>query len=331
VKKLLSLCSIFMLLFAFSSCSTTTNPSTSITTSEATTQNTTAAVATTQNTTAAIATTQNTTSAANTTVAQSVANEASNTITLATTTSTQDSGLLDYLLPEFTKDTGIAVKVVAVGTGQAIKLAQDGNADCLLVHAKSQEEKFVADGYGTKRIQIMYNDFILVGPKDDPLGIKTKASNDVKEAFTILANGSSKFVSRGDGSGTETKEKAIWTSTGIDPTGKSFYVSAGKGMGDVLIMTDEMKAYTLSDRATYLSMKDKLDLQIVCEKVPDLLNQYSIIRLNYDKLGVKNKSEAEAWIAWMFSDKALQMINNYGVDKYGEQLFITNPDPNPLS
>lgn len=241
---------------------------------------------------------------------------------LATTTSTQDSGLLDYLLPEFTKDTGIEVKVVAKGTGAALELGKNKDADCLLVHAKAQEEQFIKDGYGIERFDVMYNDFIIVGPKDDPAKLKTKAPNDPEAAFKLLASSKSPFVSRGDNSGTETKEKAIWKTAGITPSG-SWYISAGKGMGDVLSMSDEKNAYTLSDRATYLSMKDKLDLQIVTEKSNDLYNQYGVIRLNDPNHKIKEK-EADEFITWILSDKAQKLIGQYGVDKYGQQLFIPN-------
>ncbi len=316
MKKFLSLSVVLFILFSLFSCAAPQSGS------NATEQNT-----TTENTTASNTTTENTT-VSNTevnTTTQASSNEL-RTITLATTTSTQDSGLLDYLLPEFKKDKNIEVKVLAKGTGEAIKLAQNGDADCLLVHAKSQEEEFVNNGYGTKRIQLMYNDFILLGPKDDPLKIKEQAPDNIKVAFGLLAEGGSKFVSRGDGSGTETKEKSIWTAVGVEPSG-DFYVSAGKGMGDVLQMASEMKAYTFSDRATYLSMKDKLDLDVVCEKDPSLNNQYSIIRLNYDKLELKNKDASEEFIQWMFSEKAINMISEFGKDKYGESLFTPNPDP----
>ena len=178
---------------------------------------------------------------------------------LATTTSTQDSGLLDYLLPIFEKDTGIKVKVLAKGTGEALEVAKRGDADGLLVHAKTQELKFVEDGYGTERLEVMYNDFIIVGPKDDSAKLKEKTPSDAVESFKLISSSEANFISRGDKSGTNTKELAIWKSAGIKPNGK-WYISAGKGMGAVLQMASEKKAYTLTDRATYLSMRDKLDL-----------------------------------------------------------------------
>lgn len=245
------------------------------------------------------------------------------TMTLATTTSTQDSGLLEYLLPLFKADTNIDVKVVAVGTGEALEIGKRGDADCLLVHAKAKEEQFVKDGYGVERFDVMYNDFIIVGPKDDPGAIKTAASADAIEAFKTISTQGLKFISRGDDSGTETKEKAIWATAGLTPSG-DWYISAGKGMGAVLQMASEMKAYTLTDRATYLSMKDSLDLQIVSEKSKDLLNQYGVIMVNPDKFSSVKKAEAQEFIDWILSDKGQKYIEEYGKDKYGQSLFIPN-------
>jgi tungstate transport system substrate-binding protein len=238
---------------------------------------------------------------------------------LATTTSTQDSGLLDYLLPKFEKDTGIKVKVLAKGTGEAMEIGKRGDADCLLVHAKEQELKFVSEGFGTARYEVMYNDFIIVGPKNDPAGIKEKASGDALEAFKLFESKKAPFISRGDNSGTNTKEKSIWSAAKIEPKG-SWYISAGKGMGDVLKMADEKLAYTITDRATYLSMKDKLGLEIVSEKGKDLLNQYALIKLNPEKNKFKEK-EADEFIQWMLSDKGQKAIGEYGKDKYGQTLF----------
>ena len=244
-------------------------------------------------------------------------------IILATTTSTQDSGLLDYLLPEFTKDTGIEVSVVAKGTGEALKIGENGDADVLMVHAKAKEEEFVKNEFGTERIEFMYNDFILVGPENDSLNLKEKAAENIDEAFKLIAEKKAEFISRGDESGTDVKEKGIWKAVNITPQ-TPWYVEAGKGMGAVLQMADEKKAYTLTDRATYLSMKDKLELAILVQNDKKLYNQYSLIRLNYDKLGIKNKEEADKFIEWMTSDKALEMIKNFGVEKYGDSLFTPN-------
>lgn len=246
----------------------------------------------------------------------------SRTMILATTTSTQDSGLLDYLLPEFKKDTGIDVKVVAKGTGEALKLGQNGDADCLLVHAKAKEEEFIKKGYGTERHDVMYNDFIIVGPKEDTAKLKEKAPNNAAEALKLISESKASFVSRGDESGTHTKEKKLWKDIKVDPKGE-WYISAGKGMGAVLQMANEKKAYTLTDRATYLSMKDKLDLVIVTEKSNDLYNQYGVIMLNTEKNKIKEK-EAREYIDWMLSDKGQKLIGEYGKEKYEQALFVAN-------
>jgi len=244
------------------------------------------------------------------------------TMILATTTSTQDSGLLDYLLPIFEKETGIKIKVLAKGTGEALEVAKRGDADGLLVHAKTQEIKFVEDGFGTERLEVMYNDFVFVGPKEDPAKLKVKTPSDALEALKLISSSEAKFISRGDKSGTHSKELGIWKAAGIEPTG-AWYVSAGKGMGAVLQMASEMKAYTLTDRATYLSMKDKLDLDIVTEKGKDFLNQYAFIRLDSSKNKIKEE-EANEFIEWMISDKGQKLIGEFGKDKYGQALFIPN-------
>ncbi|WML37032.1 substrate-binding domain-containing protein [Clostridium sp. OS1-26] len=244
------------------------------------------------------------------------------TMILATTTSTQDSGLLDNILPVFEKESGIKVKVVAKGTGEAMKMGERGDADCLLVHAKAQEEKFVKDGFGVKRYDVMYNDFIIVGPKNDPAKIKEQAASDPIKALKLISESKSPFISRGDESGTHSKEKELWKAAGITPSG-SFYISAGKGMGAVLQMAKEKNAYTLTDRATYLSMKDKLDLIIVTEKNDKLYNQYGVIKLNPEKHKIKEK-EADEFITWILSDKTQKLISEFGKDKFNQSLFIPN-------
>jgi tungstate transport system substrate-binding protein len=242
-------------------------------------------------------------------------------ITLATTTSTRDSGLLDYLLPEFTKDTGYKVNVVAVGTGQALKLGQDGNADVVLVHSKPDEEKFVAEGYGIKRYQVMYNDFIIVGPESDPAGIKN--AKTAAQALKMISEKKATFISRGDDSGTHKFEKRLWKAEKIEPKG-DWYISAGRGMGEVLNMADEKKAYAIADRGTYLSMKDKLSLKIIFEKSGDLKNQYGVIAVSPKKYPKINAKGAEAFINWLLSDKGQKEIESYGKEKYGQSLFIPN-------
>ena len=243
-------------------------------------------------------------------------------IILATTTSTQDSGLLDYLLPEFKKDTGIIVNVVAKGTGAAIELGKNGDADGLLVHAKAQEEKFVEEGYGVERFDVMYNDFVIVGPKDDPAGLKTNAPNDPIKAFKLLSENKAIFISRGDESGTHTKEKSYWEKAGIAPEG-DWYISAGSGMGAVLQMAYEKEGYTLTDRATYLSMKDDLGLMIVTEKNDLMYNQYGVIMVNPEKYPIK-EAEVQEFIDWILSEKGQNLIAEYGVEEFGEALFIPN-------
>lgn len=249
--------------------------------------------------------------------------EEQNPIILATTTSTENSGLLDYILPKFKEETGIEAKVVAVGTGKALQMGRDGEADVLLVHAKSSEEKFVEEGHGTERFDVMYNDFVIIGSKDDPAELSTKAKGDVIEAFKILSQGQGKFVSRGDDSGTHKKEKKFWEEAGVEPAG-DWYVSAGKGMGDVIQMADEMQAYTMSDRATYLSMKDKIGLEVVVEGDAKLFNQYGVIPVNPNKNDKINSEGAESFVKWLLSEKTQQLISEFGKAKFGQPLFTAN-------
>lgn len=248
---------------------------------------------------------------------------ANTTLVLSTTTSTENSGLLDFLLPKFKEKTGIEVKVVAVGSGQAIKLGEDGEADVILAHAKASEEAFVAAGHGVERFDVMYNDFVLIGPKEDPLQLSTNARADIIKALQIIKENEVIFVSRGDDSGTHKAELAHWKTAGIEPSG-DWYVSAGKGMGDVIQMANEMLGYTLADRATYLSMKDKIDLAILVEGDAKLFNQYGIIAVNPKKNDRINKEGAEAFIAWMLSEEGQALIGEFGKEKYGQSLFIPN-------
>lgn len=242
---------------------------------------------------------------------------------LATTTSTQDSGLLDYILPEFEKETGITVDVVAVGTGQALEMGKNGEADILLVHAKASEEEFVSEGHGLERRDVMYNDYILVGPKDDPAKLKENYGNDIVGALKAIAENKATFVSRGDDSGTHKKELALWKETGITPEG-DWYLEAGSGMGDVLAMANEELAYTISDRATYLSMKDTLDLEILVEGDENLFNQYGIIPVNPDKNDKINAEGAQKFMEWLLSDKTQELIGSFGVEEFGQPLFTPN-------
>lgn len=241
---------------------------------------------------------------------------------LATTTSTEDSGLLDYLLPIFKEKTGITVNVVAKGTGAALELAKNGDADGVLVHAKAQEEQFVADGYAKERFDVMYNDFILVGPESDPAGLLTDAPNDPIKAFTLISENQAVFISRGDESGTHTKERSYWTEANITPSGE-WYVEAGTGMGAVLQMASEKQAYTLSDRATYLSMKDELDIVIVTEKNDKMYNQYGVMMVNPEKYPVK-EAEVKEFIDFILSDEGQKLIGEFGVEEFGQSLFVPN-------
>ncbi len=244
-------------------------------------------------------------------------------LVLATTTSTYDSGLLDAILPDFEQKTGIKVDVVAVGTGQALKLGQSKDADVLLVHAKSREEQFVADGYAPFRKDVMYNDFVILGPSADPAGIKGMTS--AADAFRKIADARATFVSRGDNSGTHMKEMAIWQAAGVEPAG-DWYESAGQGMGAVLTMANEQQAYTLSDRATYLSRRDGLDLDILVEGDPMLFNQYGVLPIAQDEAHQNKFAAAMAFVDWITSPETQQLIAEFGKAQYGQQLFYPNAD-----
>lgn len=244
--------------------------------------------------------------------------ESSNMI-LATTTSTQDSGLLDYLLPYFTEDTGYTVDVIAVGTGKALQMGVDGEADVLLVHARASEDEFMANGDGIARYDVMYNDFVLVGPSSDPAGV-LGLDNKIADALTAISQGEATFVSRGDDSGTHKKELAIWKTANIEPAG-DWYVSAGAGMGEVLKMADEMQGYTIADRATYLAMSSDIDLVIVCEKDDSMLNPYGVLTVNPEKNQYINAEGANAFAQWIIGEHGQQLIGEFGVEQYGAPLF----------
>ncbi len=261
-------------------------------------------------------------SAAPTAAATAVAPPANPDLILATTTSTQDSGLLDVIIPLFEQQTGYTVKVVAVGTGAALQMGQQGNADVLLVHAPSSEATYMAGGYGKDRLLVMHNDFIIVGPSDDPAGIKGLSS--AVEAFKKIATAGATFISRGDQSGTNTKELALWKSVGLDPAGQkpSWYVESGQGMGATLTIASQKGAYTLTDRATYLATKVNLQLDILVEKDNSLLNVYHVITVNPDKWPKVNYTGALAFAKWITSPATQDVIGKFGVDKYGQQLFV---------
>ena len=252
---------------------------------------------------------------------QAAAREPARELVLATTTSTYDSGLLDAILPDFEAKTGIKVDVVAVGTGQALKLGEAKDADVLLVHAKSREEQFVADGYAPYRKDVMYNDFVILGPSHDPAGVK--GMEKAADAFKKIAESQSIFVSRGDNSGTHMKEMSIWETAGVEPSG-DWYQSAGQGMGAVLTMAGEQQAYTLSDRSTYLSRKDNLDLDILVEGDPILFNQYGVLPIAQDEAHQDKFAAAEAFVNWITGPDTQKLIAEFGKDKYGQQLFYPN-------
>jgi tungstate transport system substrate-binding protein len=245
-------------------------------------------------------------------------------ITLATTTSAQDSGVLDMLVPAFRAQNGIEVKVVAVGTGQAIQLARRGDADILLVHDPAAEEKFMADGFGVNRRPLMYNDFVLLGPATDPAGVKGEKS--VAAVFARIAEHKATFISRGDESGTHVKEKSIWKKAGVEPSG-DWYVRAGAGMGQVLRMASEKKAYTLSDRGTFLSQRQQLDLTILREHDPPLLNHYHVIEINPEKYPHVHSKEARQFADFLVSPATQKRIGEFGVEKFGQPLFFPGEPP----
>jgi len=243
---------------------------------------------------------------------------------LATTTSTQDSGLLDGILPDFTAETGITVDVVAVGTGQALQLGEDGNADLLLVHARAREDAFMAAGHGVRREDVMYNDFVLVGPADDPADVRN--ADSAADAFARIATTEGTFVSRGDDSGTHTKERAIWAAAGVEPTGK-WYLSAGQGMGAVLTMANEQLAYTLSDRATYLARTlEGTELEIVYEGDPILFNPYGVMAVNPAKNEQIHNGLANQLIDWLISVPTQEKIGEFGVEEFGTPLFVPDAE-----
>ncbi|HEU0169556.1 MAG TPA: substrate-binding domain-containing protein [Chloroflexota bacterium] len=242
-------------------------------------------------------------------------------VILATTTSTQDSGLLDVLVPMFEKQGGWNVKTVAVGTGAALALGAGGQADVVLVHAPQSEIQWMNQGYGTERLLVMHNDFVILGPRSDPDGIK---GAPIADAFKKIAAGRTPFVSRDDNSGTDQFEKGVWQQVGINPKGQAWYLSSGQGMGATLTLADQKGAYTLSDRATYLSRKSSLQSVILVEKQPQLLNVYHVMPVNPAKFpGVKiNAAGAKAFADFMVAPDTQKVIGQFGIDKYGQQLFV---------
>jgi tungstate transport system substrate-binding protein len=261
-------------------------------------------------------------------------------LVLATTTSTDDSGLLKAILPDFETRYGATVEVIAVGTGQAIQLGENGDADVILVHARSREDAFVEAGYGINRQDVMYNDFVIIGPADDPAGIQ--GMTDASAALVKIAESQSTFISRGDDSGTHIKEQGLWQATNltltnatsiknadetfIQPVGE-WYLSVGQGMGSVISMAYEQQAYTLSDRATYLARKvDGLDLEIMVEGDSRLFNPYGVIAVNPEKHPNVNVEAANAFIEWITSLETQQLISQFGVEQFGQPLFVPDSE-----
>jgi tungstate transport system substrate-binding protein len=242
------------------------------------------------------------------------------TIILATTTSTQDSGLLDVLIPVFEKKTGYFVKTIAVGSGQAMAMGQKGEADVLLVHSPAAEKKFVAEGYGINRRLIMHNDYIIVGPPEDPA--KIKGLKSASESFKRIASAKALFLSRADKSGTHSKEMDIWKKAGLNPEGEKWYQQTGLGMGQTLNVTAEKKGNTLADRGTYLALKKNLGLDILVEGDAILLNIYHVIEVNPAKWPKVNAPGGKAFADFMVSKETQETIKTFGVDKFGSPLFF---------
>lgn len=259
-----------------------------------------------------------------TTTAPATTAPANPVLRCSTTTSVNDSGLMEYLEPLFEAETGYDLQITSNGTGAAIALGESGDADVLLVHAKASEEDFIAKGFGLERIPFMYNFFVIAGPAADPAGIA--ASNSAADAFKKIAANKSEFISRGDESGTHKAELKIWTAAGVTPTAAAdkWYISAGKGMGDCLTMASERIAYVLTDKATFLSMKANLELSIVLDKGDDMKNTYSLIACNPEKNTGLNTEGAQAFITWMTKQDTLDKIADYGMAEYGEGLFFVD-------
>jgi len=241
-------------------------------------------------------------------------------VILATTTSTVDTGLLDVLVPLFEQKTGYTVKTISVGTGQALKLGENGEADVLLVHAPESEKPLVDSGAVINRRLVMHNDFVIIGPPDDPAGVKEVST--AAEAFRRIAERGSLFISRGDESGTHKKELALWAEAGIDPRGNQWYQETGQGMGATITVANEKLGYTLSDRGTYLAHKKNIDLVILLEGDKPLLNVYHVMQVNPEKWPMVNAEGAAAFVEFMLDPETQEIIRTYGMDQYGEPLFF---------
>jgi len=246
---------------------------------------------------------------------------ANKSVILATTTSTQDSGLLDLLIPVFEK-TGYIIKTIAVGTGQALAMGKRGDADVLLTHAPAAEMPLVEEGWLSHRVQFMHNDFIVVGPESDPA--KLGGLKSVAQALRKIAERKAAFISRGDDSGTHKMEKELWRAAGIEPGG-GWHIEAGQGMGATLRIASEKSAYTLTDRSTYLNLRKTLALKILLEGDPPLLNRYSVMLVNPAKHPRVNSEGGRAFHSWLLSDEALNLIKGFGKDRFGQSLFFLDP------
>ena len=256
--------------------------------------------------------------------AASPAHAGERTVTLASTTSTENSGLIAHLLPQFTRATGIDVRVIAVGTGQALRIARNGDADVLLVHHRASEERFVAEGYGVKRHDVMYNDFVLVGPGADPAGVR--GQTDAARALAQIAGARALFASRGDDSGTHKKERDLWAAAGLDPVEASgtWYRETGSGMGATLNAAAGMGAYALSDRATWIAFQNKGDLEVLVEGDPRLFNPYGVILVNPAKHPHVNAKDGQAFIDWLVSEPGQRAIASFRVND--RQLFFPSAE-----
>lgn len=243
-------------------------------------------------------------------------------VILATTTSIQDSGLLDALLPVFEEQSGYSVKPIAVGSGEAMAMGRRGDVDVLLVHAPEAERQFMAEGHAINRRLVMHNDFVIVGPPDDPAGLRGLTS--ATDALRQLAQHESLFLSRGDNSGTHQREKQLWQAAGLDPQGASWYQESGQGMGETLIIAAQKGAYTLTDRATYLALRDSLRLAVLVDGDAALLNVYHVLQVNPDKSGRINVAGAQAFAEFMVSPEAQRIIGEFGRDRFGQPLFYAD-------
>jgi tungstate transport system substrate-binding protein len=243
---------------------------------------------------------------------------------ISSTTSTDNSGLFGALNPPFEKRFNCRVDVIAVGTGKALKIGAAGDVDVVFVHARAAEDKFIADGHGVNRRDVMYNDFVIIGPTEDPAGIR--GFNDVKKAFTAIAKKGVLFISRGDDSGTHKKEKQLWKKSGIAPKGK-WYAESGQGMGAVIQIANEKKAYAMADRGTYLAYSKKIDLVVLCEGDKDLFNPYGIMAVNPARFAHVNYVLAMAYIGWVTSQEGQAIIKDFGRDRFGQPLFTPQAIP----